>query len=152
MDLETNRMAVNQEMAGKWRRRKWIKLVILLLIVLIIGGYCLWGQKLWLAMTAKGYQAVFLTNGQVYFGKLTASGTWLKLTDIYYLSASEDLQQTGSTTPAANQSPDLQLVKLGGELHGPTDMMYIEKDKLMFWENLKDDSKVVDAIKNYKNK
>ncbi len=36
------------------------------------------------------YQAVFLSNGQVYFGKLHNSGYQYKLTDVYYLQVTED--------------------------------------------------------------
>jgi hypothetical protein len=43
-------------------------------------------------------------------------------------------------------------VKLGSELHGPQDAMFIDSDKVMFWENMKDDSKVVQAIHQHKNK
>ncbi len=94
------------------------------------------------------YQAVFLTNGQAYFGKLSTKGKWLLLTDIYYLQATDSLQQSSTpTTPPAN----IQLVKLGSELHGPEDAMYIEHDKVLFWENLKPDSKAIEAINKYKN-
>ncbi len=98
-------------------------------------------------MQARGYQAVFLDNGQVYFGKLSQSGKSYKLSDIYYLQAGESLQQAASTSGGA--TPNIQLIKLGSELHGPTDAMYIERSNLLFWENLKDDSKVVEAIKKY---
>lgn len=111
--------------------------------------------------TKTAYQAVFLTNGQVYFGKLSASNNnWVELSDIYYLQVTQNLQQattdvtkapTSTGTAAPNQS-NIQLVKLGSELHGPTDKMHIDRDKILFWEDMKDDSKVVQAIGQYKNK
>jgi hypothetical protein len=88
--------------------------------------------------------------------------------DIYYLQVTQDLQpaSNGSTTAAtsANKKGEtasttavdntgggannkLQLVKLGSELHGPEDSMYVAKDKVLFWENIKDDSQVMQAIK-----
>ncbi|HTL39674.1 MAG TPA: hypothetical protein VL306_02585 [Methylomirabilota bacterium] len=153
MDIETNRMSgAGQFTVQKTRHKKWFKWVLLLLILIVLG-VAYFGPQIWLKLKVKGYQAVFLTNGQVYFGKLSASGNWLLLTDIFYLQASSTLQQGSSVTDqTADQSANLQLVKLGGELHGPLDYMYLEKDKVMFWENLKDDSKVVDAIKNYSSK
>ncbi len=115
------------------------------LIVIMVGVWYFWkGGSLPLA--THGYQAVFLTNGQVYFGKLESAHGWLVLNDIYYLQASESLQQTA--TPTDNKN--VQLVKLGTELHGPEDAMFIERDKVLFWENLKEDSKVVEAIKKDK--
>ncbi len=98
------------------------------------------------------YQAVFFTNGQVYFGKLhQADGGYLKLTDVFYIQAksgdaadSKNPQQTGS-----QQSSDLQLIKLGSEVHGPMDEMVISKDQMLFFENLKTDGKVASTIAKY---
>lgn len=95
------------------------------------------------------YQAIFLTNGQVYFGKLAGSNSqYLALKDVYYLQQNdqEQIQQPESTEQQAN----LQLVKLGDELHGPEDAMYISKDQILFWENLKDDGQVVQGINQHK--
>ena len=56
------------------------------------------------------FQAVFLTGGQVYFGRLTTRGEeYFLLSDVYYLSA----QSPDSPNP---QQPN-QLVKRGRELH-----------------------------------
>jgi hypothetical protein len=93
----------------------------------------------------KGFQAVFLTSGQVYFGKITTiTETQLTLTDIFYLKGS-----TATGTDVNNPTGDVSLVKLGSELHGPQDTMYIERKEVNFWENLKSDGKVVRAILQY---
>ena len=92
-----------------------------------------------------GWQAVFLTNGQVYFGKIeSVHGRYVTLTDIFYLQVSQPLQQPDNADNA--QQPNLNLIKLGDELHGPEDAMYIERKNIMFWENLKPSSNVVRAI------
>jgi len=121
--------------------------------VLLVGAVVcyFYGQNIWFKINAEGYQAVFLDNGQVYFGKISASGRFIKLTDVYYLQATDLLQQAGSKISSSDPNQKLQLIKLGSELHGPTDAMYIEKDKILFWENMKDDGKVVEAIKKYKS-
>lgn len=104
------------------------------------------------------YQAVFLTNGQVYFGKVDSrTELELVLSEIYYLQINRDLQATGTEEAseegneqaAAQDQPELSLVKLGNELHGPTDKMIINTDQVLFVEDLKDDSRVVEAISNY---
>jgi hypothetical protein len=96
------------------------------------------------------YQAVFLTNGQVYFGKLqNAKGEYLQLTDIYYLQVDSSIQ-SGEEAQAAASDNNVQLIKLGNELHGPRDEMQISNQQVLFWENLKPDSRVSEAIKNYK--
>ncbi|MBU2575853.1 hypothetical protein KKF64_02080, partial [Patescibacteria group bacterium] len=62
------------------------------------------------------------------------------------------LQQTEEgQQQATDQQGELSLVKLGNELHGPTDSMFINRDHVLFVEDLKDDSNVVQAIDNYKS-
>jgi len=99
------------------------------------------------------YQAVFLTNGQVYFGKISNHlGDYIELNDIYYLQVKPVLQQgenSNQNQNPQNQQTELSLVKLGNELHGPLDRMMINKDQVVFVEDLKDDSKVTDAIHRY---
>jgi hypothetical protein len=95
------------------------------------------------------YQAVFLTNGQVYFGKLAdLNHKYVSISDIYYLQVQQSLQD-GKT--ATNSNSQVSLAKLGSELHGPEDQMHISSDQILFWENLKSDSKVVQAINKYQN-
>lgn len=96
------------------------------------------------------YQAVFLTNGQVYFGKIkTMTGDTFVLNDIYYLQQAADVQKQEDKEPAAKSQ--LTLAKLGKELHGPEDVMYVERSQVLFWENLTDDSQVVKTIKQEKD-
>ncbi len=99
---------------------------------------------------SKQYQALFLTNGQVYFGKLTKpTGEYVVLKDIYYLQTQPAQPAAGSNS--ANTQQSLTLAKLGNELHGPEDIMYVSNDQVLFWENLKDSGKVVEAIKSYQS-
>lgn len=97
------------------------------------------------------YSAVFLINGQVYFGKMVkASGAEIVLNDVYYLQATpEGGGASQETFDALNQSR-FNLVKLGNELHGPTDELFINRDQVIFYEYLRDDSKVVESIKAQK--
>ncbi|MBI4101229.1 hypothetical protein HY441_02025 [Candidatus Microgenomates bacterium] len=95
------------------------------------------------------YQAVFLSNGQVYFGQLSGlNDKYVVLENIYYLQQDQNQQvQSGDNQ---NQQTNVSLVKLGNELHGPEDQMFIARDQILFWENLKADGKVSQAIKNQK--
>lgn len=103
------------------------------------------------AVNTKEYQALFLTNGQVYFGHLTGvNNGYVKLTDIYYLQVQQQVQPGQSTT--SGQQPNVSLAKLGNELHGPEDQMYVSREQVLFWENLKSSGKVTQAIKNYQSK
>jgi hypothetical protein len=95
------------------------------------------------------YQAVFLNNGQVYFGKITTlNARSLKLNGIYYLT-----QQNASATAnaQAQTSGDYTLVKLGcQQIHYPTDQMIVNRDQVTFWENLSKDGKVAKSIEEFK--
>jgi len=102
------------------------------------------------AVNSKEYQALFLTNGQVYFGHLAGvNNGYVKLTDIYYLQVQQQVQPGQKD---ASQNPNVSLAKLGNELHGPEDQMYVSREQVLFWENLKDSGKVVQAIKSYQSK
>jgi len=111
------------------------------------------------------WHAVFLTNGQVYFGQLSnPDAQFALLKDVYYLQ----LQQVQAAPAQASvdpldpdagaqvvdapvpQPPLLTLIKFGTELHGPEDHMQINRDHILFWEVLKEDSSVVTAIIDYK--
>lgn len=97
-------------------------------------------------INAKQYQAVFLTNGQVYFGKVNElNGKYLVLNNVFYI---ENTTDTTNTTQATNTNYTLR--KLGtNELHQPEDAMIVNRDTITFWENLKDTSQVVTKIKEY---
>ena len=88
------------------------------------------------------YQAVFLSGGQVFFGRAAANDETLSLSDVFYLAPNTDTsqpQQLGS------------LVKRGTELHGPREPMLIALRQVIFVENMRDDSQVVQAIKRFKS-
>lgn len=99
------------------------------------------------AVKGSEFQAVFLTNGQVYFGKFSQTDSdYVKLTDIFYLQVQQSVQPSSSSS---SSNPQVSLAKLGGELHGPEDVMYIAKTQVLFWENLKSSGKVSQAIQKY---
>lgn len=130
------------------------RVLAILLIIVSVVVLAWFGVKALGAATAdssvkgKQYQAVFLTNGQVYFGKVShTDSSYVKLTDIYYLQVQQQVQPKDQN---ASQQPQVSLAKLGGELHGPEDVMYISRQQVLFWENLKNDGKVVKAIQDYK--
>jgi small nuclear ribonucleoprotein (snRNP)-like protein len=83
------------------------------------------------------YQAVQLTNGAVYYGKLSGYGSRNPvLTDVFYI--------VSKTDPETKQVSNL-LVKRGKELHGP-DRMYINPSQIVMVEPVGTDSKVAQLI------
>lgn len=126
-------------------------LIAVLIIALVFGGKddTTTNTETSLIQSDK-YQAVFLNSqdGQVYFGKLSVYNDDLYvLNDIYYVRVENPVQPEGQNQ---QQQANISLAKLGNELHGPQDVMYIQKDQVLFWENLKDDGQVVKAITDFK--
>jgi hypothetical protein len=92
------------------------------------------------------YQAVFLNNGQVYFGKAKQiNNRFVTLDDVYYL--------TQATSTGTQATGDYTLVKLGcQQIHYPEDRMVISRDQVTFWENLSTKGKVAKSIADFKAK
>ena len=90
-------------------------------------------------INGKGYQVVYLASGQAYFGKLqNTDGNYLVLDNAYTAS-----DQTGTQDNAQSQTA---LVKVSEQVYGPEDSLSIKADQVVFWQNLRGDSKVVQAI------
>ncbi len=137
----------------------WIVLLVVIVAIAVAG--VLFRDKLFskggsVSMSKSGsYQAVFLTNGQVYFGKIEGmKNDFLTIKDIYYLQVVQPPLQgtpaTGQPSPETQAQPQISLVKLGNELHGPTDEMHVSRAQILFYEDLKADGSVVKAIDAYK--
>jgi hypothetical protein len=135
-------------------KKSWLLLVVVIIVV-AVAGYFVFNMPTASTGGSNGYQAVFLVNNQVYFGKLAnQNGQFPVLTDIYYLQVNQPIQpvQTVKGQAAPATSPEINLVKLGGELHGPTDAMRINRDQVLLIEDLRTDSNLVKAIENYKTR
>jgi hypothetical protein len=88
------------------------------------------------------YQAVLLTNGAAYFGKLDGYGTpHPVLTEVYYIVT--------QTNPETKQTNNV-LVKRGKELHEP-DRMYLNPSQILCVEPVGPNSKVAQLIKQAGN-
>jgi hypothetical protein len=86
------------------------------------------------------YQAVFLTNGQTYFGRYyDRIGAYAKIEDVYYL------QQTANADPS--QVPDTKIVRRGSELHEPALRMVVPKSAILFVEDLTDGSPIAQFMR-----
>ena len=144
--------------------RSWIKGLITLVVVLVIIGGGLYviisGTGLTSLFSSRAglvekWQAVFLSNNQVYFGQVEkVTKDFVILKDIYYLQVvNQPLQrsQEGDQAAVGDQKTEqrLTLIKLGNEIHGPKDEMILNRDHVVLMEDLKSDSQVVKAINDY---
>ncbi len=141
---------------SKWTKGEGLRIlnvILLAMIAIIVGLVALSvavggnsGEEKYVDKTK--FQAVFLNGGQVYFGKIhSLNDKFITIDKIYYLRVNQQVQPNQSNTSAANQ--DVSLAKLGCELHGPTDSMVINREQVLFWENLKADGQVTKAVSAY---
>lgn len=134
----------------------WLVNLIIIAVVVIVALYALSAYTSLNILgldkqgsSSDGWKAVFLTNGQVYFGHTSnETSDPVTLKDIYYLQVTQPLQQVEQGQNPADE-PQLSLVKLGNELHGPEDQMRINRAHILFVEDLREDGRVVEAIDAY---
>lgn len=133
-------------------------ITLIVVIALAVVGTVLWATGVFSGGSAgsvgfggnsSAYQAVFLSNGQVYFGKFSQSPGSAKLESIFYLQVQQQQGLQPDDQSGQSAQAELKLIKLGNELHGPEDVMRINPDHILFVEDLKDDGRVVEAIKRY---
>ena len=134
-------------------KKRLLLIVAAVIVVLLLIGSGMWAWQMFkntqTCINGSEYQAVFFTNGQVYFGKLQAfNSQYMELTDIYYLQTSNSTNSTNPQQAATNEN-SASLVKLGSEIHGPEDQMMIARDQILFYENLKSSGTVSKSIIQY---
>ena len=143
----------------KNRGPKGVVLIIVLLVLIAGLGAGCWHMRADhegvdpKSINTSEFQSLFLTNGQVYFGKLSDLGKkYVTMTDIYYLQVQQGQTLQSGSTATNSTSSKISLAKLGSELHGPEDKMFVASDQVLFWENMKPDSKVSQAIAKFQTK
>lgn len=142
---------------GKEKRsfkRFIMPLVIVILIVLIgVGGWMFWSlsQNKDSAINKDEYQAVILSNGQVYVGKLASyNNTYLKLTDAFIAVSPNSSSQSNTASQKDSASTDsVQLLRVTNTILGPHDAMFVERSQVVLYENLQPNGKAAKLIKQY---
>lgn len=128
-------------------------------IVVAVGAVVAGGWFAWRALAADDgidqgkYQYLKLSNGEEYYGKLAVLDDHnFKLTYVFYIKAQDNAEPSNAKDEVAKAQSNLQLIKMGNEVHGPEDAMIINRDQVLFYENLKTDGKVSQTINEYKDK
>jgi hypothetical protein len=125
-----------------------VLLVLAAVLIVLLAVFIMRGKTEGSYVKKGKLQAVFLNGGQVYFGKIkTLNKDYLSMDNIYYLRVNQQVQPKQGDK--ANTQNDISLVKLGCELHGPEDSMLINREQVIFWENLKEDGQVAKAVAKY---
>lgn len=110
---------------------------VLLAVVLFgaVFAYVEWWDFVPPSLGGARYQAVFLSNGQTYFGHYVERlGPYAKIENAFYIQR----------TPAANENeaPASKIVRRGAELHEPEPFVLVPKSAILFVEDLRSDSSV----------
>jgi hypothetical protein len=94
------------------------------------------------------WYAVKLANNEVYYGQISdLKSDPVVVTNVYY-----DYDMKNAASGEKTEEGSLRLVKRGKETHEPTGTMDVIRSQVLFMEPLKDDSKVLQAIKEYEKK
>lgn len=134
-------------------RGGWI-IVVAILIAATAVGWALW-YKMGSSATSvpiekDKYQAVFMSNGEILFGKLTTlDAAHVELSEVFYIRSNVNDATATESEDAQTEDSDMQLIKRGEEVHGPEDAMIINRDQVLYYENLKPSSKVSQLIQKY---
>ncbi|MEK7635533.1 MAG: hypothetical protein AAB405_00370 [Patescibacteria group bacterium] len=110
-------------------------LLFLVALVIILMAIIYWRQN----NVEKPYYAVYLENGDIYFGKVSIF-PYLFLSDVYFLQKNI----------SDSQNP-FSVLKFENAFWGPESKIYINREKIIWKTRLKDDSQVLNIIKNYGN-
>jgi hypothetical protein len=110
--------------------------VILVLVAVVVSLFVAGSSHKSLKFDT-AYQAVLLSNGNVYFGRLEDyGGRFPVLTDVFYIQS--------NVNPDTKQTMNV-LVKRGKELHSP-DRMYLNPSQIILVEPVGPNSKVMQLI------
>ena len=108
--------------------------LVALVVFAAAFGFAQWWDLTIPALRAP-YQAVFLANGQTFFGRYyDRLGPYVKIEDAYYLQQTPD--------PDPNKPAQTKIVRRGNELHGPQNEMLIPRATVLFVEDLVDASPI----------
>lgn len=127
-------------------RNRLLNAAIALLLVTAVIAVVLhfwWEPRSQTPAFEEPYQAVLLSNGSVYFGKLDRLWTRFPvMSDVYYVQ---------SVSNTNTQQKTNVLVKRGSELHSP-DKMVLNADNIVLIEPVSPDSRIAELIAEQKSK
>ena len=122
--------------------------IVIAAAIVLVAGIVFWGPVLVRhesvqKVDSSTFQAVLLTNDQIYFGHLKdIYSPYPVLIDVSYIKLTGDNQGNNVS----------QFVKLGQtEFYGPQGMMVLNPKTILFWENIRSDSPFIKKIESTLN-
>lgn len=131
------KVALRRDISRARRRSVVGAVVVVCILIFATALYISSGRGA--AIDHSKYQAVYLANGQAYFGKLqNTDGEYLTINGPYTAQKNDSKESEQITT----------LLRVRDQVYGPEDTMAIKANQVVFWQNLRDDSKISQAIKS----
>lgn len=128
-----------------------------LAIILAVAQFWLYGLRYRRVFSSDVWASVTLSNGQSYIGHLEQYGpNTVVLFDAYYLKAVADdattentaTDATATSDSIAQTEPNLQLVSIADDLHKPFNYLIINRDQVLYWQHLSNQSPIVQTLVN----
>lgn len=118
-----------------------VAIAIATIVIAVVASMSILGPQVGSkAPDRKLYQAVTLTNGTLYFGKLrNISGQFVKIEDAYTIQAGQSTSSPG---------PQLSLVRTASNnlIKPENGDITVSRDSVVSWQNMSNDSEVVKKI------
>ena len=125
---------------------------IIVVVAVLWSGYTSWQSHR--PNTSGPRQAIFLGDGQTYFGYASSlRNQTVTLVDVYFLRPQASATNTPTSTAVDTTKIDLLKLGLGGadDLVGSQDKMVINRDAIKYIEDMRDDSQINKKISDYLN-
>jgi hypothetical protein len=116
-------------------------LLAVVVVLLIILAFIIWKPDLSKIVSGQSYYAVYLTSGDLYFGKMV----WYRpnvLMDVHVIQTKQ--------AATKDEQPSLNLIKFSDVVWGPFDEMKINEKNILWKTKLSDNSQVVQLINGVK--
>ena len=125
---------------------------LIIVVAVVWCGYASWQS--YRPNTSGPRQAIFLGDGQTYFGYASSlKNKTVTLVDVYFLRPQASATNTPTSTAVDTTKIDLLKLGLGGadDLVGSQDRMVINRDAIKYIEDMRDDSQINKKISDYLN-
>ncbi len=135
---------VSQRPKDNKSSKGWMILTLLILIIILVGALWFIKQPDSNFVKDANLKAIALDNGQVYYAKVAKEDALnIYLDDVYYIQTEQRI------IPAQDEESEDQvvnvpvLVKRGDELHKPTGLLQINRDRVVGIETIGEDSEIL---------
>lgn len=138
---------VSQRPKASKQNKGWMMMTLLILIIILVGALWFIKQPDSNFVKDTNLKAIALDNGQVYYAQVAKEDALnIYLDDVYYIQTEQRV------IPAQDEESEDQivnvpvLVKRGDEIHKPTGLLQINRDRVVGIETIGEDSEILIEI------